>query len=396
MAAKQPDPSSLVAGHATATLSEAERRRLYHAALSDQEVFDQLVEEEGWRRIFDAPGVRGELLEALTDPAPASPRPGERLRRWLDGLMRPVPLALGTAAAALLVIALIPRWLELGVPGPITLGPVSSGPVVPGPAAGEPVTPNPVAPDSTASAPVASAPVASAPVASAPVVSAPVTPAPSVPVSEPPAAAPSPAAAAPAAELVPKSLGQRPSPAAAPAPVATRSLRPESAGERGRRLSYTLELNQPGGPRPVSDGYAFRPGDQFRLRVDVDFTAWLYLFNRAAGEDAYSVLYPHTEREREPRPPSENDFLLPAGVWLTMDDTPEDEQLVLVVASRPWPAVKPAAGEVPAAELDAALERAESRFQALSWRRSEVEDRVRWTVAESGDDLTIVVRLLAR
>ncbi len=372
----RPDPASLAAGHATGTLSEAERRRLYRAALSDQEVFDQLVEEESWRRIFDAPGVRGELLAALAESsADSKPLRKEGWRRWLDGLWRPlwrpVPWTLGTAAAALLVAVLVPRWLEVGVPGP----------VAPPPVAGDPVAADPARP-----APVAD-PVAPAPGSAEPVAPAPAEPAGAV--SEAP-----PAVETPATELVPKSFGPPP-PAGLPTfEPGTRSLRPKSAGG-ARSLGYTLELNSPDGPRPVPDGYAFRPGDQFRLRLGVDFTAWLYLFNRAAGEDAYAVLYPSAEREREPRPPSETEFLLPAGVWLTLDDTPEDEQLVLVASARPWPAARSGAVELPAAELDAALEQAESRFQALSWRRSEAEDRVRWTVGDSGDDLILVVRLLS-
>ena len=68
--APRPDPSHLLSGHATDTLSSSERRHLYRAALDDQEIFDQLVEEESWRQIFSSPGVRQELLEALTEPAP--------------------------------------------------------------------------------------------------------------------------------------------------------------------------------------------------------------------------------------------------------------------------------------------------------------------------------------
>ncbi len=393
-----PDPASLAAGHATGTLSEAERRRLYRAALEDQEVFDRLVEEESWRRIFDAPGVRDELLAALaTSSASAEPavEPGllARLRRWFDGLGRPIPLALGTAAAGLLVAFLVPRWLELGVPGPIAPPPAAPeaaapAPAAPGPIPAAPTTPEPSVPEAATPEPAAPEPVARAPVA---------------PPPGRPTAMPQPAGEPPAAELVPKRYvpgAARTAPAPEPSPVppaaATRSLRPKSAAGSTRSLSYTLELNQPGGARAVPDGYAFRPGDQFRLRLGVDFTAWLYLFNRAAGDDTYAVLYPQTEREREPRPPSGSEFLLPAGVWLTLDDTPEDEQLVLVASARPWPAAGSAAQTVPAAELDAALERAEGRFQALSWRRSEIEDRVRWTVAGAGDDLILVVRLLAR
>jgi hypothetical protein len=168
---------------------------------------------------------------------------------------------------------------------------------------------------------------------------------------------------------------------------------PKSTGSEIRNLSYTLELNQPDGARQVPDGYAFGPGDQFRLHVGVDFDAWAYLFNRAAGDADYTVLYPHSDAERGPLPALERGVSLPAGVWLTMDDSPEDEELVLVVSSQPW---TPAAGResIPAGELTAALERAESGFASLNWRRSEAGGRVRLEVERSGD-LVAVLRLLA-
>ena len=365
----RPDPSHLVSGYATDTLSPAERRRLWRAALDDQEVFDQLVEEESWRQIFSAPGVRQELLEALAEPAQAAEvAPQARPRRvaggwraWL-GSLRGTPrgsrrylpsMAMGAAAAALLAVALIPRWLELGVVGPV--GPGEAPPSVAGP---------------------------------------PATDAPAVElVPKGFDRQPGAAGDAPAPELVAKSH-DGPDPEAADAPAsATRSLQPKSTGSDYLNLSYTLELNQPDGPRQVAEGWAFGPGDQFRLRLGVDFTAWLYLFNRAAGETAYTVLYPHTAAERNPLPPSQRDVLLPAGVWLTMDDTPEDEHLVLVVSNRPWPLAAGGRETVAAGELNAAIEQAERRLDQLSWRRSEAEGRVRLTVG-SEDEVVLVAKLL--
>ncbi len=366
----------LLCGHATDTLSPAERSRLYRAALADQDIFDQLVEEESWRRIFSAPGVRQELLEALAEPAPAIAPGRERgitdaLRGWLAGLWgvleggerhfaakrgrRYMPsLAMGAAAAGLLALVLIPRWLELGVAGP--LGPGEEPPKIATAPAGE-TAPGFVA-KSYGGSPRHSSDEA------------------------PP-------------RFVAKSYGGSPESTAEPRPAsATRSLWPKSTGSDYLNLSYTLELNQPGGARQVPDTYAFSPGDQFRLRLGVDFTAWLYLFNRAVGDDTYSVLYPHTAGERGPLPPSQRDVLLPAGIWLTMDDSPEDEELVLVVSAQPWPPAEAGRAAIPAGELDAALAGAEADFGSLSWRRSEVEDRVRFTVEEGESAVVVVLRLL--
>ena len=144
----------------------------------------------------------------------------------------------------------------------------------------------------------------------------------------------------------------------------------------------------------MAETYRFRPRDQFRLRLGVDFTAWIYLFNRAVDDDEFTILYPLTRREQEPLSPSQNDVLLPDRVWLSMDDSPEDEHLVLVVSSEPWSGYRTGRETVPYGELEAALSEAEDRFDTLSWQRSEVGDRVRLRVAETGEPVTMVLRLL--
>ncbi len=403
--AGRPDPSHLLSGYATDTLSQAERSRLYRAALEDQRIFDQLVEEESWRQVFSAAGVREELLQALAEPAPAATvvpgvrRPGVAagrrpsiaaggragsapevrgrgasggLRNWLAGFRvrkrgsgrYMPPLVMGTAAAALLAIALVPRWLELGVPGPVDRGEEAPRVAESSPPPTEFIAKSYDPQRGT--------------------------------TEEPPT------------ELVPKSYGgagreRADSPlqptsellaqTAKPGSATTsRGLRPKSTTTGVLNISYTLELNQPGGPREVPEGWVFRAGDQFRLRLAADFRAWLYLFNRAGSEAVYTVLYPHIASERAPVPPSDQDVLVPAEDWLTLDATPADEQLVLVVSTQPWPVV---AGRVtvPAGELEAALAAAESSFASLNWRRSETDDRVQLAVEES-DSPVMVLRLL--
>jgi hypothetical protein len=59
----------LLGGHATGTLTEAERQALYAAALADQALFDALADEEALRELLADPAARAQLLAAL---APAS------------------------------------------------------------------------------------------------------------------------------------------------------------------------------------------------------------------------------------------------------------------------------------------------------------------------------------
>ena len=376
------DPTHLISGYATETLSRAEQRRLYRAALDDQEVFDRLVEEESWRQIFEAPGVREEVLQALAETPAATtvpevrrpgvaagrrpgvaPGPGgaPEVRRHagsagIRGLLAGLrgskrgsgryipPMVMGTAAAALLAVALIPRWTELGMTGPV-----------------EEAAPR------TASSSTEL-------------------------VSKSYDARSSAGAETPVNDLVPKSYGGSDpgGTEASPRPMSsTRGLQSKSPSGV-LNISYVLELNQLGGPREVADAWRFRAGDQFRLRLDLDFDAWVYLFNRATGDTVYTLLYPGDSSEHVPLSSSQG-VVLPPDTWLTMDATPEDEQLVLVISAKSGRFA--ARRTIPVSELDAALAVAEARLASLNWRRSEVGERVRLAV-ENSDSLAVVVRLL--
>ena len=64
----------LLGGYATGSLSEAERTALFHAALEDQDLFDELAGEQVLKEVLDEPGARQRLIAAL------EPR---RHRAWL-------------------------------------------------------------------------------------------------------------------------------------------------------------------------------------------------------------------------------------------------------------------------------------------------------------------------
>jgi hypothetical protein len=86
----------LLGGYATGTLTEAEQAALFAAALEDQDLFDELMREQGLKELLDSPGVRTRLLAAL------KPETEWWQRRWVLGL--------GMAAAGLVIaIVLWPR-----------------------------------------------------------------------------------------------------------------------------------------------------------------------------------------------------------------------------------------------------------------------------------------------
>ncbi|NTW87048.1 MAG: hypothetical protein HGB30_12890 [Holophagaceae bacterium] len=60
----------LLGGHATGTLTEAERSLLFAAALEHQELFNALADQEGLRELLADPVARAQLLAALAPVAP--------------------------------------------------------------------------------------------------------------------------------------------------------------------------------------------------------------------------------------------------------------------------------------------------------------------------------------
>src|SRR5215831_1834098 len=70
----------LIGGYATGSLSDAERRLLFEAALEDQELFDELMGEHALKELLDEPGARARLIAALA-PA-AAPRKPFWIRIW--------------------------------------------------------------------------------------------------------------------------------------------------------------------------------------------------------------------------------------------------------------------------------------------------------------------------
>jgi hypothetical protein len=99
----------LLGGHAFGTLTDDERRKLYAAALEDQELFNLLADEEPLRELLKDRSVRRDLLEALEKPTPF-----EALRAFLGQSATWAHLVVATAALVVLVVSwkfLLPQHL---------------------------------------------------------------------------------------------------------------------------------------------------------------------------------------------------------------------------------------------------------------------------------------------
>jgi len=111
----------LVAGYATDSLGEAERRELLRAALDDQALFDTLVEEDGLRELLRDPAARQEVLAVLEEPTG-----WERVRAWFE---RPATLLDLGAVATLVLVALAGYALLAIRPAPSAHTPAAARPM---------------------------------------------------------------------------------------------------------------------------------------------------------------------------------------------------------------------------------------------------------------------------
>jgi hypothetical protein len=108
------DIRKLLGGYAAGTLTEEERRVLFEAALTDQNLFNELAREQALKELLEDPGARRQLLAALEE------KPGlvDRLRAWLG---RPVAwVAAGSLVAAALLVVIVVRRAQ----GPLAPEPV--------------------------------------------------------------------------------------------------------------------------------------------------------------------------------------------------------------------------------------------------------------------------------
>ena len=274
------DAEKLLGGHATGTLTEAERKALYAAALEDQALFDALVDEEALRELLADPGARDRLLAAL---APADTAPARVVPRSVPFWRRP---GLIGAAAGLLVAslagltwlrnpqaptpvhreALPSKALELDAPA---AAPAERDGRTPAPTRPEAPRRREAAPPSTAASP---GPVAAPPLGAVP-------PPPPAPAAVP-APVPAPAAQDNLQKAAEASAGQAPAArvvevlaAGAPTPVAARA---KAAPAQGR-------LDEASGTALPTWTLALQPDGTTLVTVSAPQHAPVELLKRGAG-----------------------------------------------------------------------------------------------------------------
>jgi hypothetical protein len=102
------DILDLLGRYATGSLTEEERQRLFDAALSDQQLFEELAREQEIKMLLDEPGARQRIVRALEPP--------RRKSTWIFGV---------AATAALSVAMMIILLRPSPKPSPVTVARVA-------------------------------------------------------------------------------------------------------------------------------------------------------------------------------------------------------------------------------------------------------------------------------
>ncbi|HUO30213.1 MAG TPA: hypothetical protein VMU80_13415 [Bryobacteraceae bacterium] len=242
----------LLGGYATGTLTEAEQRDLFAAALEDQELFDALAKEQALHDVLREPAARRQLIEALGPPREPF---GVRVWQWLR---RPAGIAMTAGLAVTLIIGAIVLRKPQPAARPETI--VADATLRQAPLPETAPAPKPV----QARSAVIRRPKLKVAVQEE------AAPVPALPPPAAPALPPAPVAVAQFAPppVLPAATVSRASAAGSPSPVSP--------------FTYSLLVGQPDGTySPMAAGAALRAGDSVRLQVTPGSSGFLYLFRHS-------------------------------------------------------------------------------------------------------------------
>ena len=99
------DIRDLLGRYATGSLTAEEQKRLFDAALDDQELFEELAREDEMKELVAAPGVRSRLIRALQPPK----------RRPVPWVLALAPVAILSAVLMVILMRPVPKPQQMAV-----------------------------------------------------------------------------------------------------------------------------------------------------------------------------------------------------------------------------------------------------------------------------------------
>ena len=334
----------LLGGYATDTLSEAERRALFEAAIEDQELFDALAKEQALRDVLHDPSARQQLIEVL---GPARKPVAARAWRWLR---QPAALAMAGGMAALLIVAgIVLRQTRHPARREVMM---ADALVPPPPRAAEPS----IVPPRAAQQKLFRAPAARVLRPSATLPAPPALPA-SRPAASPlpPAGALGSGALADTAEARRQMLQATQMPAQSFTAKSGALSRAKAAPSVAVKLAveYSLLLKDADGAyAPVPSSTVFHAGDSVRLQVAPSEAGYIYLFQHDATAGWNLVTSQRVEKAQL--------YVLPSTGGLR-SDVPARLELLLVLSRLEQPTF----ATPQTADVDALASKAQAAFRIM-------------------------------
>lgn len=99
-------------------------------------------------------------------------------------------------------------------------------------------------------------------------------------------------------------------------------------------LQYWIELKRSGKTQSVSNKFAFRSGDSIRIHVIPNTDAYGYVILKEGSRGEQSVLFPDSRFHDDNKLKANKDYALPQDGFMTFDQNPGTEKLILLLSRK--------------------------------------------------------------
>lgn len=100
-------------------------------------------------------------------------------------------------------------------------------------------------------------------------------------------------------------------------------------------IQYWIELKRGKQSSKVNNKFAFKSGDSIRLHLRSNTDAYAYIVLAEGSRGEQSVLFPDERHTDNNRIKAGADYILPADGFLTFDENPGTEKLLILISRKP-------------------------------------------------------------
>lgn len=100
-------------------------------------------------------------------------------------------------------------------------------------------------------------------------------------------------------------------------------------------LQYWIELNRGGNSQRVSNKQRFQTGDRIRFHVTANINGFAYVLLKSGSRGERAVLFPDQRNNEDNKVTKGREYVIPGDGFLTFDENPGQEKLVLLLSRQP-------------------------------------------------------------